>query len=72
MGNYFLILKKTVPKVNQRGKVSGTEIYGLMLHFFWLSYFIAKTIDECQKNILSPFQVTEFLKTSNSKLQKRF
>ena len=43
MGNHFIMLKKLVPQVNQCGNTTGTEIHAIMLHFFWLSYFMAKT-----------------------------
>ena len=49
MGNHFILLKKPVLRVNQRRNPSGTEIDALMLHFLWLSYFMAKTNSKFQK-----------------------
>ena len=46
MGNHFILLKKPVPWVNQRVNLSGTEIHGLMSHFFGLSYFTAIAISK--------------------------
>ena len=46
MGNHFILLKKTVSWVNQRGNLSGTKIHALMSHFFVLSYFTARSISK--------------------------
>ena len=60
MGNHFVMLKKSIPRVNQHGNPSGTAVYALMLHFFGFHILRQKQA----VNTKTPFQVPQFLKRS--------